>query len=122
MATGCSTTAHFLPYLLLTEVFAAGRFIDYIGSWGPAICGHSVDEVNDALKAQIEKGTSFGAPCALEVRQSTLSQGPPPRCPKTCCSRGAAAVFASGWRPYAISAKQPCMFLTKWALVSGTNS
>ena len=43
------------------------RFIDYVGSWGPAICGHSVDEVNDALKAQIEKGTSFGAPCELEV-------------------------------------------------------
>ena len=44
-----------------------GRYIDYIGSWGPAIAGHAVDEVNDALKAQIDKGTSFGAPCALEV-------------------------------------------------------
>ena len=43
------------------------RFIDYVGSWGPAICGHAVDEVNDALKAQIDKGTSFGAPCELEV-------------------------------------------------------
>ena len=37
-------------------------------SWGPAIAGHAVDEVNDALKAQIDKGTSFGAPCELEVR------------------------------------------------------
>ena len=43
------------------------RYIDYVGTWGPAIAGHAVDEVNDALKAQIEKGTSFGAPCELEV-------------------------------------------------------
>lgn len=39
-----------------------------VGSWGPAIVGHANDEVNAALKAQIDKGTSFGAPCELEVR------------------------------------------------------
>lgn len=33
---------------------------------GPAIVGHANDEVNAALKEQLEKGTSFGAPCALE--------------------------------------------------------
>ena len=44
------------------------KYIDYVGSWGPAIVGHANDEVNTALKAQIEKGTSFGAPCELEVR------------------------------------------------------
>jgi glutamate-1-semialdehyde 2,1-aminomutase len=43
------------------------KYIDYIGSWGPAIVGAANDEVNEALKAQIEKGTSFGAPSALEV-------------------------------------------------------
>jgi glutamate-1-semialdehyde aminotransferase len=43
------------------------RYVDYIGSWGPAIVGAANDEVNEALKAQIEKGTSFGAPSALEV-------------------------------------------------------
>ena len=43
------------------------RYVDYVLSWGPAIAGHAVDEVNDALKAQIDKGTSFGAPCELEV-------------------------------------------------------
>ena len=41
-------------------------YVDYVGSWGPAICGHGAEEVNDALKAQIDKGTSFGAPCELE--------------------------------------------------------
>ena len=44
------------------------KYIDYVGSWGPAIVGHANDEVNTALKLQIEKGTSFGAPCELEVR------------------------------------------------------
>jgi glutamate-1-semialdehyde 2,1-aminomutase len=42
------------------------KYIDYVGSWGPAICGHGHPEVNEALKAQIDKGTSFGAPCELE--------------------------------------------------------
>ena len=43
------------------------EYIDYVGSWGPAIVGHGNDEVNAALKAQIDKGVSFGAPCELEV-------------------------------------------------------
>lgn len=42
------------------------KYIDYVGSWGPAIVGHANDEVIEALKAQLEKGTSFGAPCELE--------------------------------------------------------
>jgi glutamate-1-semialdehyde 2,1-aminomutase len=42
------------------------QYIDYVGSWGPAICGHAHPEVINALKAALEKGTSFGAPCVLE--------------------------------------------------------
>ncbi|SBO41775.1 glutamate-1-semialdehyde 2,1-aminomutase [Cyanobium sp. NIES-981] len=42
------------------------RYIDYIGSWGPAICGHAHPEVISALHAALDKGTSFGAPCELE--------------------------------------------------------
>eukprot|EP01023_Acetabularia_acetabulum_P011659 TRINITY_DN1541_c0_g1_i7.p1 TRINITY_DN1541_c0_g1~~TRINITY_DN1541_c0_g1_i7.p1 ORF type:complete len:464 (-),score=106.15 TRINITY_DN1541_c0_g1_i7:108-1499(-) len=42
------------------------KYIDYVGTWGPAIVGHANDEVNDAIKAQVDKGTSFGAPCELE--------------------------------------------------------
>jgi len=42
------------------------KYIDYVGTWGPAICGHANPQVNEALKAQIDKGTSFGAPCELE--------------------------------------------------------
>lgn len=42
------------------------QYIDYVGTWGPAICGHAHPEVNQALAAALEKGTSFGAPCPLE--------------------------------------------------------
>ncbi|WP_320675459.1 glutamate-1-semialdehyde 2,1-aminomutase [Prochlorococcus sp. MIT 1341] len=42
------------------------RYIDYVGSWGPAICGHTHPEVIAALHETLEKGTSFGAPCELE--------------------------------------------------------
>ncbi|NJK62647.1 MAG: glutamate-1-semialdehyde 2,1-aminomutase [Synechococcaceae cyanobacterium SM2_3_1] len=42
------------------------RYIDYIGSWGPAIVGHAHPEVVEALRSALGKGTSFGAPCALE--------------------------------------------------------
>ena len=42
------------------------RYVDYVGSWGPAICGHAHPEVTASLQEAIEKGTSFGAPCELE--------------------------------------------------------
>lgn len=42
------------------------QYIDYVGTWGPAICGHAHPEVIAALHAALDKGTSFGAPCALE--------------------------------------------------------
>ena len=42
------------------------QYIDYVGSWGPAICGHTHPEVISALHEALEKGTSFGAPSVLE--------------------------------------------------------
>ena len=42
------------------------RYIDYVGSWGTAICGHTHPEVMAALLSAMGKGTSFGAPCVLE--------------------------------------------------------
>jgi glutamate-1-semialdehyde 2,1-aminomutase len=48
---------------------ADGReFIDYVGSWGPAILGHAHPAVVSAVKEAAERGLSFGAPTALEVR------------------------------------------------------
>ena len=48
------------------------RFIDYVGSWGPAICGHAHPEVIASLQEAIEKGTSFGAPCELENKLAEM--------------------------------------------------
>ncbi len=43
------------------------RFIDYVGSWGPAIVGHADRRVTAAVAEQAAKGLSFGAPTGLEV-------------------------------------------------------
>ncbi|MGD2172850.1 MAG: glutamate-1-semialdehyde 2,1-aminomutase [Gammaproteobacteria bacterium] len=43
------------------------RYIDYVGSWGPMIAGHAHPEIIAAVAETIERGLSFGAPCALEV-------------------------------------------------------
>jgi glutamate-1-semialdehyde 2,1-aminomutase len=42
------------------------QYIDYVGTWGPAICGHTHPEVIAALHDALNKGTSFGAPCYQE--------------------------------------------------------
>ena len=42
------------------------QYIDYVGTWGPAICGHAHPNVIGALHEALDKGTSFGAPCILE--------------------------------------------------------
>lgn len=43
------------------------RYIDYIGSWGPAILGHARSEVVKAVQAAAENGLSFGAPTEGEI-------------------------------------------------------
>jgi len=42
------------------------EFLDYVGTWGPAIIGHADDAVLAAVKETMDKGTSFGAPSLLE--------------------------------------------------------
>ncbi|MAD58212.1 MAG: glutamate-1-semialdehyde-2,1-aminomutase [Porticoccus sp.] len=44
------------------------RYIDFIQSWGPMILGHNHPDVIDAIKNQIDKGLSFGAPTELETK------------------------------------------------------
>ena len=43
-------------------------YLDFIGSWGPMIFGHRPPEVLAAVAEQLKSGTSFGAPCELEVQ------------------------------------------------------
>ena len=42
------------------------RYLDYVGSWGPLILGHSHPGVTQAIQAAMTRGTSFGAPTAAE--------------------------------------------------------
>jgi glutamate-1-semialdehyde 2,1-aminomutase len=44
------------------------RYIDYVGSWGPAILGHAHPAVVQAVREVALGGFSFGAPTELEVR------------------------------------------------------
>lgn len=46
------------------------RYIDYIGSWGPAIVGHAHPEVIRAVQEAAAKGLGFGAPTASEVEMA----------------------------------------------------
>ena len=48
------------------------QYIDFIGSWGPMILGHSNPVVLNAIKAQLELGTSYGAPTSLESMLASL--------------------------------------------------
>lgn len=48
------------------------RFLDCIGSWGPLIMGHAHPAIMSAIRIQLEKGTSFGAPTELEVQLAEL--------------------------------------------------
>jgi len=43
------------------------RYIDYIGSWGPAILGHAHPEVVRAVQEAAVHGLSFGAPTEAEI-------------------------------------------------------
>ena len=43
------------------------RFIDYVGSWGPMILGHSANVTQKSILTQLEKATSFGAPTLIEI-------------------------------------------------------
>lgn len=43
------------------------RYIDYVGSWGPAIVGHAHPAVVEAVRSTAAHGLSFGAPTELEI-------------------------------------------------------
>jgi glutamate-1-semialdehyde 2,1-aminomutase len=48
------------------------KYIDYIGSWGPMILGHSHPSIIKAIREKAKHGTSFGAPTELEVKIAEL--------------------------------------------------
>src|SRR5207249_4613212 len=48
------------------------EYVDYVGTWGPAILGHAHPRIIKAIQAAAEKGTSFGIPNPAEVEMATL--------------------------------------------------
>jgi glutamate-1-semialdehyde 2,1-aminomutase len=43
------------------------EYVDFVASWGPMILGHAPDVILDAVRDQLERGTSYGAPTCAEV-------------------------------------------------------
>jgi len=48
------------------------KYLDFVGSWGPMILGHSNKKITDAIKKQSSKGISFGAPTKNELEIAKL--------------------------------------------------
>ncbi len=46
------------------------EYIDYVGSWGPMVLGHSHPDILKAVYDRMVCGLSFGAPTALEVEMA----------------------------------------------------
>lgn len=46
------------------------RYVDYICSWGPLLLGHQPQVVSDAIVQALQKGSTYGAPTAIEVEMA----------------------------------------------------
>jgi glutamate-1-semialdehyde 2,1-aminomutase len=76
---------------------ADGReYIDYVGSWGPAILGHAPPKVIEAVTRTASSGLSFGAPTELELRfAEALRQKYPMLDLLRCVSSGTEATMSA---------------------------
>src|SRR5438093_6940395 len=48
------------------------EYVDYVGTWGPAILGHAHPKIIKAVQDAAENGTSFGIPNPFEVKMAQL--------------------------------------------------
>jgi len=67
-------TPFFASRALGARVFDVdGReYIDYVGTWGPAILGHAAPKIVEAVREAAGQGTSFGIPSPREVKMARL--------------------------------------------------
>ena len=72
------------------------EYIDYVGTWGPAILGHAHPKIIAAVKAAADSGTSFGIPNPFEVRMAKLVCNAAPSVQKVrMCNSGTEACMSA---------------------------
>jgi glutamate-1-semialdehyde 2,1-aminomutase len=72
------------------------EYVDFIGSWGPALLGHAHPDVVRAVQEAAEGGLSFGAPTEREVRFAELVRSFYPHIDKLrCTSSGTEATMSA---------------------------
>src|SRR6266446_5668346 len=72
------------------------EYLDYVGTWGPAILGHAHPKIIHAVQQAAENGTSFGIPNPLEVRMARLICAAVPSVQKVrMCNSGTEATMSA---------------------------
>src|SRR5579884_3266091 len=72
------------------------EYVDYVGTWGPAILGHAHPKVIQAVQQAAASGTSFGIPNPLEVEMAKLICAVVPSVEKVrMCSSGTEATMSA---------------------------
>ena len=71
-------------------------YVDYVGTWGPAILGHAHPKIISAVQAAAAHGTSFGIPNPLEVTMAKLVCNAVPSVQKVrMCNSGTEACMSA---------------------------
>ncbi|HEX7470752.1 MAG TPA: glutamate-1-semialdehyde 2,1-aminomutase, partial [Verrucomicrobiae bacterium] len=72
------------------------EYIDYVGTWGPAILGHAHPKIISAIKAAADHGTSFGIPNPFELTMAKLVCAAMPSVQKVrLCNSGTEACMSA---------------------------
>ena len=72
------------------------EYVDYVGTWGPAILGHAHPRIIRAIQQTAERGTSFGIPNPLEVTMAKLVCAAAPSVEKVrMCNSGTEATMSA---------------------------
>ena len=72
------------------------EYIDYVGTWGPAILGHAHPRIIKAVQEAAERGTSFGIPNPLEVTMAKRIREAVPSVEKVrMCNSGTEACMSA---------------------------
>ncbi len=72
------------------------EYVDYVGTWGPAILGHAHPKIIKAVQAAAKNGTSFGIPNPFEVTMARLICSRVPSVQKVrMCNSGTEATMSA---------------------------